>query len=68
MKKSIQINITLIQKDRYTWQEAKKIGGGGIKYHASDWDMSRKELKEKTFKSDLLFSLAMGRSTRMAET
>lgn len=43
MKKSIQINITLIQKDRYTWQEAKKIGGGGIKYHAFDWDMRRKE-------------------------
>ena len=31
-------------------------------------DRRRKELKVKTFKSDLLFFLAMGSSTRMAET
>ena len=27
MKKSIQINITLVQKDRPTWQEVEKIVG-----------------------------------------
>ena len=43
MKKSIQINITLVQKDRHTWQEVEKIGGGCIKYHASDWDTRSKE-------------------------
>ena len=31
-------------------------------------DRRRKDLKVKTFKSDLLFFLAMGSSTRMAET
>ena len=66
MKKEIEINITLVQKDKYNWQEAEKVGDSEIKYHASDADR-RKELEDKTFKSDLLFSLAMGSSTRMAE-
>ena len=66
MKKEIEVNITLVQKDKYNWQEASKVGDSEIKYHASDADR-RKELEGKTFKSDLLFSLAMGSSTRMAE-
>ena len=47
MKKEIQVNITLVQKDKYNWQEASKVEDSEIKYHASDADR-RKELEGKT--------------------
>ena len=42
MKKEIEVNITLVQKDKYNWPEAEKVGDSEIKYHAYDADR-RKE-------------------------
>ena len=67
MKKKIIINFTLVRRigfDYVAQKVCEKEGG----YSAGIFDEKRRrDFEEKTFKSDLLFSLAMGHGTRMAE-
>ena len=66
-KKKILINFILKQNGS-PFLKGLCVSDVGSKYEAEQfYENRRREFEKKTFKSDLLFSLAMGHGTRMAE-